>query len=119
MALTGCPETAGSPTRPVTAAVTYGSAVHNDEQMPTGSMTDRAAGFAPAASSASLRPGGAGRWHGLPTAVSPLSPGAHAIEAPDATPGTVGGMSSLTIRTVEGAPFFRGSVEGGGEAEQI
>jgi hypothetical protein len=36
-----------------------------------------------------------------------------------ATSGTVGGMSSLTIRTVGRAPFFSGSVEGGGGAEQI
>jgi hypothetical protein len=41
------------------------------------------------------------------------------IEAPDATSGTVDGMSSLTLRTVDRAPFSSGSVEGGGGAEQI
>jgi hypothetical protein len=51
---------------------------------------------------------------------SPLPrPALTLIEAPDATSGTVGGMSSLTIRPADRAPFFRGSVEGGGGAEQI
>ncbi|MEV5710674.1 hypothetical protein [Actinoallomurus sp. NPDC052274] len=53
-------------------------------------------------------------WRRPPMAASPLPPPVLAlIEAPDAPSGAVGGMSSLSIRAVDRAPFFGGFVEGG------